>query len=116
MNRYKSKGKRTSEQLLDEAYLLILCGRPKPSALAEDLRIRAARLNQVLEKLSSSLRKDRLRIGKVGLGSASFLQIERLCGPRGNAVEVGPDTLRVRRMPQRRPGFKPEDSIIYSLH
>ena len=98
--------------LLDEAYLFILTRRPTAVALARGLRISEERLDEVLRRLSASIKKNRLRVSSLGRGKGRVLEIRSFKDP-AKPVDVDSSTLGVRRLPPRRPGLKPEDEIIY---
>lgn len=105
---------RPVESLLDEVYLLILTRRPSPTSLAQALGVSVATLNRALRRLSRRLKPRGLRVASSGRGARRQFQIEVLAGPKGRAVAVGPETLRVRKLPVDRSGLKVDDEIIYT--
>jgi hypothetical protein len=102
------------DELLDEAYLLILTRRPAASELARQLRVPKTVLHRVLRRLSDELKTFGLRVGSAGTGKKKTLQVEALGEREGTPVAIGRDTLAVRQLPRQRPGLKPEDEIIYA--
>jgi len=106
-------GPKLLERLMDEAYLLILTQRPGSTGLARELGISKQDLDPVLRKLSNEIKRSDLRVVSSRGGKEIVLQIQALRSP-GKPVEIGPDTLKVRKMPPRRSGLKPEDLIIYA--
>jgi hypothetical protein len=104
---------KTPETLLDEAYLLVLTRRPTAASLARELGVSEGKLDRILVLLSAKIKKRGLRVVRVRRGEGRLLEIRFLKDPT-KAAQIGPRTLRVRRLPSRRPGLKPEDEIIYA--
>lgn len=99
----KTDAKNATERLLDEAYLLILTRRPSPSGLAAALGVPMSALDRILHRLSKALAQHDLRVASPGAGARKQLQIEALGGPNGKPVAIGPESLKVRKLPARLP-------------
>ncbi len=114
MPRKAPQGHKRIQRLLDEAYLFILTQHPTSVVLARELGVSKAVLDRILRRLSHEIKKSNLQVASAGRGQRKLLQIQAFGESRVKPVEIGPDTLCVRKMPPHRPGFKPEDLVIYS--
>lgn len=102
------------DRLLDEAYLLILTRRPQASELARALGVTTRVMGRVVCRLDGDVRVKGFLIGCIGTGGSRRFQIESLRGPKGTAIPLGPEALKVRRLPASSPGLKVDDEIVYA--